>query len=193
MEKFILSLILAILAVLCCNFEPAIAGECDSYEREKLNEGYYKCVYKDPVGIPTIGVGFNLKKFGAKSEIESVGADYDKVLDGTQCLDDGQIEQLFNKDMATAKSCASRYVNNYNSIGSGPQSAIDDMAFNLGCGQLESFRTLKSKIESKDFSGAAQDMRSSLWCRQVGGRCDRDVSCMSSGAQEQERNENGIL
>lgn len=37
-------------------------GECNSYDREKLNEGYKLCVYKDSLGIPKIGVGFNLKK-----------------------------------------------------------------------------------------------------------------------------------
>lgn len=154
------------------------AGECNSYEREKLNEGYYKCVYKDPVGIPTVGVGFNLKKFGAKGEIESVGADYYAVLNGTQCLNDSQIERLFNKDMDSAVGCASGWLSNWNQLGSGPQSAIADMAFNLGCGQLHEFSSLRSALEDKDYSKAADDMRSSLWCRQVGSRCDRDIACM---------------
>lgn len=153
-------------------------GECNSYEREKLNEGYYKCVYKDPVGIPTIGVGFNLEKFGAKAEIESVGANYYAVLNGSQCLVDSQIEGLFNRDMKSAVDCASSWVSNWSSLGSGPQSAIADMAFNLGCAGLHEFVSLKSALENKDYSKAAEDMKASLWCRQVGTRCERDVSCM---------------
>ena len=154
------------------------AGECNSYEREKLNEGYYKCVYKDPVGIPTIGVRFNLEKFGARSEIESVGADYNAVLNGSQCLSDSQIERLFDNDMNSAVSCASGWLSNWSSLGSGPQSAIADMAFNLGCSGLHQFVSLKSALEQKDYNEAVEDMKASLWCRQVGYRCDRDIACM---------------
>ena len=171
------ALVFLLLAALSAAPE-ALGGECNSYEREKLNEGYYKCVYKDPVGIPTVGVGFNLDKFGAKAEIESVGANYGAVLNGTQCLDDQQIESLFNKDMGSAVGCASSWLSNWNQLGSAPQSAVADMAFNLGCAQLHGFASLKSALEDKDYSKAADDMRASLWCRQVGGRCDRDVDCM---------------
>ena len=123
-------------------FIQAMAGECDSYDREKLNEGYYKCVYKDPVGIPTVGVGFNLRKFGARSEIESVGANYDAVLNGSQCLSDSQIETLFNKDMDTAKDCVDGW-SGYSEISESAQSALNDMSFNLGCGTLGTFSRLQ--------------------------------------------------
>ena len=67
--KTLLGLLVAFLAVVDAQVE--LSGPCNSYDREKLNEGYYKCVYKDPVGIPTIGVGFNLEKANAREEIES--------------------------------------------------------------------------------------------------------------------------
>ena len=164
------------IAVFVACFVALKAGECDSYEREKLNEGYRTCVYKDSKGIPTVGVGFNLDKFGAKAEIESVGADYNKVLNGTQCLTDGQIETLFNRDMDTAKVCARGWISS--SLPSGPESAINDMAFNMGCATLHEFGTLKGYIEKGDYSGAAEDMKGTAWCRQVGYRCDHDVACM---------------
>jgi len=167
--------VIAITVFAAC-FVTLKAGECDSYDREKLNEGYKTCVYKDSMGIPTVGVGFNLKKIGAKGEIESVGADYYKVLNGSQCLDDRQIETLFNRDMDTAKGCAKSWIPS--SLPSGPESAINDMAFNMGCLTLHQFGTLKSYIEKGDYSGAAEDMKGTAWCRQVGYRCDRDVQCM---------------
>ena len=167
-----------LLVLLSASFVALEAGECNSYDREKLNEGYYKCVYKDPLGIPTVGVGFNLQKFGARAEIESVGANYNAVLNGSQCLDDSQIERLFNKDMDSAEGCASSWVSNWGSLGSGPQSAIDDMAFNMGCATLHEFTSLRTALEDEDYSKAAADMKASLWCRQVGSRCDRDVACM---------------
>ena len=156
-------------------FIQAMAGECDSYDREKLNEGYYKCVYKDPVGIPTVGVGFNLRKFGARSEIESVGANYDAVLKASaSALSD---RNSFYKDMDTAKDCVDGW-SGYSEISESAQSALNDMSFNLGCGTLGTFSRLRSAISDKNYSAAQQDMKESLWCRQVGGRCDRDVSCM---------------
>jgi GH24 family phage-related lysozyme (muramidase) len=176
MKVLFASLLLFIVIQTC------LSGECNSYSREKLNEGYKPCVYKDSLGIPTIGVGFNLRKFGARSEIESVGANYDAVLNGSQCLTDSQIEQLFNKDMDSAVSCASGWLgSSWGRIGSGPQSAIADMAFNMGCGTLREFTTLHSCLSSSppDYQGAVNSMKGSLWCRQVGQRCERDVECMN--------------
>ncbi len=187
-----LAIVMVVLVTVVFAVDQVIGGECDSYEREKLNEGYYKCVYKDPLGIPTIGVGFNLKKFGAQSEIESVGANYNNVLAGTECLDDGQIERLFNKDMDSAKGCSERFVSS--NIGDGPRSAINDMAFNMGCGSLGVFTTFKKDVEQGDYKEAAEDMKASLWCRQVGSRCTRDVDCMKAGiTASQESEDNGIL
>lgn len=166
------------MLVLAALLPAVLCGECNSYEREKLNEGYRTCVYKDPVGIPTIGVGFNLEKFGAKAEIESVGANYSAVLNGSQCLTDSQIERLFDRDMDTAVSCVSGWISNWSDIGSERQSAVADMSFNLGCGGVREFVSMKAAIEKGDYSTACAYMRSSLWCSQVGSRCDRDVNCM---------------
>ena len=155
-----------------------LAGECNSYEREKLNEGYYKCVYKDPVhgGLPTVGVGFNLDKSEARIAIEAVGANYDAVKNGSQCLNDSQIELLFTSDMDDAVSCVSGYVSN--NVGPGPRSALADMAFNMGCATLGNFTTLISYVNEEDYSKAVSDMKTTLWCLQVGQRCDRDAACM---------------
>ena len=159
----------------------SLEGPCNSYDREKLNEGYYECVYEDPIQhLPTIGVGCNLDKPGARSEIESVGADYDAVLNGSQCLTDSQIEKLFRQDMDTAVDCVSGWVSNWSSIAEPQQSALADMAFNLGCSKLKKFVKMKAAIEKGDYSWAANEMRNSLWCGQVGDRCSRDIDCMKT-------------
>jgi len=49
-------------------------------------EGNESCVYDDSMGIPTIGIGFNLQRSDAPSLIAGVGADYNSVLSGSQCL-----------------------------------------------------------------------------------------------------------
>lgn len=159
------------------------SGPCNSYEREKLNEGYVPHVYPDPIKrIPTIGVGFNLEKSGARQLIESVGADYDAVLKGWQDLTDVQIRALFEIDMETAVACVQSWPQ-WSSLGLGAQSALADMAFNLGCSKLSGFKRLRAALSTSppDLKLAAREMRDSLWCRQVGQRCDRDVACMLQG------------
>lgn len=90
-------------------------------------------MYPDPVThVLTIGVGFNLEKPGAKEQIEGVGAEYNAVLNGSQCLNATQIETLFKEDMNTAVSCASSWLVRWSSLGVASQSVIADMAFNLG-------------------------------------------------------------
>ena len=157
------------------------AGTCNSYEREKVNEGYYKCVYKDPLGIPTIGVGFNLKKSGARHMIMGVGANYDAILMNKECLSDSQIMILFHRDMATAIKCASRWLGmNWYYLSADAQSAVADMAFNMGCSKLRRFVKMHAALSQypPNYKSARKEMRSSLWCHQVGKRCNRNQRCM---------------
>lgn len=120
-------------------------------------------------------------KFGARSRIKGVGADYWKLLSKAQCLYDIQIRKLFEKDMNIAVSCAKMFVGrNWFEIGTRRQSAISDMAFNLGCRGLYKFINLRSALRSDppNYNKAILEMKNSRWCRQVGNRCGRDVSCM---------------
>lgn len=159
----------------------ALKGECNSYEREQLNEGYKPCMYKDSRGIRTIGIGFNLEKNGARSAIESVGANYNEVLYGTQCLEDWQIKHLFNEDMQTAINCAKHFISG---IGDTALSAVADMAFNLGCAKLQQFKNFRAALEQRRFPEAIKELKTSLLCRQVGQRCDRNAACIRQGLYE---------
>jgi len=65
----------------------ASCGSCDDIQTMIAeSEGNESCVYNDSLGIPTIGIGFNLQRSDAPSLIASVGADYNSVLNGSQCL-----------------------------------------------------------------------------------------------------------
>lgn len=175
----------AILAVLLFEAVHSLSGTCNSYSREKLNEGYFKCVYNDPLGIPTVGVGFNLKKAGARKRITDVGANYNNVLKKKKCLNDNQIRDLFDDDMAEAVQCASGWLSKvWSKMGKTRQSAVADMAFNLGCGRLKQFKNMKAALERQDYTKAAAEMRNSRWCRQVKSRCDRDIACMKTTSKK---------
>ena len=172
---------LALTAVLLFEDVQSLSGKCNSYEREKINEGHFRCVYKDPRGIPTIGVGFNLKKSGARMRITNIGANYKNILRKSECLTDSQIKDLFDDDMAEAVQCARSWLSKvWSKLGSTRQSVIADMAFNMGCSSLKQFKRMKAAIEEQDYTKAAAEMRNSRWCRQVKSRCDRDIKCMQS-------------
>ena len=157
-----------------------LSGVCNSYGREKLYEGYHTRVYLDSRGIRTIGVGFNLEKAGAQQQIEGVGADYDAVLNGRQDLTDWQIRTLFNQDMNTAVRCVTSWIPRWSLLGLAPQSALADMAFNLGCTKLMNFHCLWTALSRSppDLNWAAIEMQNSDWCGQMGLRCDHDVTCI---------------
>ena len=176
--------LLLYLFAACISVVLGVNGPCNTYERLVLNEGKKKCVYLDSLGIPTVGIGFNLERSDARSRLTAVGANYNAVLKGSVCLTDQQIKQLFNQDMSDAVSCASSWLPNWNMIDTSPQSALADMAFNLGCPRLRQFRRLRAALSRNppNYQDAAKEMRNSRWCRQVKSRCDRDVQCMQQGS-----------
>ena len=92
------------LATVLAAAQATFTGPCNTYEAEKVNEGYYLYAYTDPVGLRTVGVGFNLEKSGARSRIASIGANYNAVKSGSQPLSDAQIQSLFWQDMESSVS-----------------------------------------------------------------------------------------
>ena len=159
-----------------------LSGTCNSYEREKLNEGYKPLVYIDTVGHPTVGIGFNLDRSDARRRLALADADYDKIRAGSATLADYQIKILFHNDMANAVSCASSWLSQvWGRMSTDQKSAVADMAFNLGCDGLQKFRNMRAALVRGDYDGAAAEMRNSKWCRQVKTRCDRNIVCMKGG------------
>ncbi|KAL5515784.1 hypothetical protein EMCRGX_G001003 [Ephydatia muelleri] len=116
-----------------------------------------------------VGIGFNLEKNGARQRISGVGANYDKVKAGSQCLSDIQIKRLFWQDMNSSVSCVSSWLPNWSSLRNGPKSAVVDMAFNLGCAGVKKFKKMKAALTQSlpNYAQAAAQMKSSLWCKQL--------------------------
>ena len=160
----------------------SLSGTCNSYEREKLNEGYKPRVYLDTEGHPTVGIGFNLDRSDARRRLSAVGANYDQIRAGSATLTDYQIRTLFNDDMANAVNCAYSWLSQvWGRMNNNQRSAVADMAFNLGCYGLQQFKNMKAALLRGDYGGAAAEMRNSKWCRQVKSRCDRNIACMKGG------------
>lgn len=146
-------------------------------ERHEGRKGH---VYTDSVGHPTIGVGFNLDRAGARERIEQLGLDYDKVRSGQQDLTDQQIDALRNKDIEDAESIARRELDNFDELSPDRKDAMTDMAFNLGAKGFAGFKKMIDAVESEDWDRAIEEMKNSKWAQQVGtGRVTDDVDLMS--------------
>jgi GH24 family phage-related lysozyme (muramidase) len=145
------------------------------------NEGKRAHVYTDTAGHPSVGIGFNLDRQGAKDAIQAVGADYDKVRAGQQDLTDDQISRLFEQDLNQAVGEASSLVSNFSSLDDPRQFVVVDMIFNLGSSGFGQFHHAIAAIQSQDWEAAGEAMTQSSWYSQVGHRAEKDVQMMKTG------------
>ena len=146
-----------------------------------LHEGYRTKTYRDSVGVPTIGVGFNLQRKDAQYLLTSIGADYDAVLRGDHELTDDQIQFLLDYTLSDSIQSAKAIINNYDDLFDVRKRVVIDMIFNLGMRGFFKFHRTRQAIEDSEFKLAAQYMRESLWCGQVKSRCSRLSNMMESG------------
>lgn len=138
-----------------------------------LHEGKESKVYKDSEGIPTIGVGYNLKRAGAKKQIEDLGLNYEKIVSGDQTLSDTQIDKLLDGDMDDAiKSCKAVFPK-FGDLSEVRQRVLADMMFNLGKTRFEGFKKMVAAVKDGKFANAADEMKDSKWYLQVKARGKR--------------------
>ena len=162
---------------------PVTPGDGGSQAKDliTLHEGYEQCVYTDTTGHKTIGIGFNLERNDAPAIIQSEGADFDAVYSGGQCLTDAQINDIFSKDLATATQGAQSCVTSFKDQCDDIQSVLIDLSFNLGQSGLCEFSTFIDMINKNDYANAAADLKTTLWCSQVGNRCLDDTDIIEYG------------
>jgi lysozyme len=149
------------------------------------HEGWRNRVYLDTKGLPTVGVGFNMKAAGAKALMGSLGIDYINVLSGASLLTNVQVQELFDKSTNYAIATANVLVPSFPNLPDPVQMAITDMAFNLGYTGLEGFENFIAALSKTppDFSTAVTEMRNSLWARQLPVRSSDDINLVLSVIQ----------
>ena len=147
------------------------------------HEGHERHVYPDSLKIPSIGIGFNLKRSGARNALAAVGADYDQVLAGKQDLTDAQIDALFVKDLDGAIAGAKRQVPNFDQLPFNARLVVVDMMF-MGEGAFAGFKKMIAALKAFDYDTAADEMKDSKWYGQVGLRGPDDEALMRSAANQ---------
>ena len=148
--------------------------------RVKQHEGVKPTKYIDSRGIPTVGVGFNLRRTDADQKLKSVGANPTKVKQGKQALNNSQIETLLVGDLKSSKEAANRLVGSLAQHPSGVQGVLVEMAFNLGATGLAEFKNFLTAVKSKNYTAAAKEMLKSSWSKQVGDRAKTLATIVSN-------------
>jgi len=127
-----------------------------------IDEGLKPKVYKDSLGIETIGVGRNLRDKGLSpleiqfllaNDIDDVCRDLDRSLPWWRVMNETR------------------------------QNVLANMCFNMGIARLLGFKKALAAMKEERWSDAATEMRSSKWAEQVGDRAKRLAKLMERGEE----------
>lgn len=132
------------------------------------HEGCEANIYNDSLGIPTIGIGHNLKANPLPAGMSPP-------------LTPDQINQLFQADLAVATNAVTNALPWFSLTDPVRQAVIIDMTFNMGIRTLLTFHHTLGYVQDGDWQNAANGMLASLWAKQVGIRATEDASMMVCG------------
>jgi len=138
----------------------------------RRDEGVEYSPYNDTMGIPTVGVGHNLKV----SPIPEGWA---------YPLTDAQVDQLLNDDLNIVFNVLDYNLGWWRNLDEVRQRVLANMCFNMGIATLLQFHNTLRAMQTGDYLGAAAAMSASAWAGQVGDRATRLISAMSSGVMQE--------
>ncbi len=144
----------------------------------KKHEGIRTRTYADSLGIETVGVGFNLRRSGAREVVTKVGADYDKVLAGTQDLTPDQIDTLLNQDIADCVKDLHLLFPGFDAMPAPAQMVLTDMRFQLGGNGLRAFKNTLQSFRDGRWADAAAGIKASAMYKQVPVRCNENIALL---------------
>jgi lysozyme len=139
----------------------------------RRDEGVRYSRYLDTAGIPTVGVGHNLRA-------NPLPAGW------TFPLTDDQVNQLLAHDIAVTTAALSLHLPWWAHLDEVRQRVVANMAFNLGVGTLLAFHNTLAAIQSGRYGDAANGMKASAWFKQVGARAERLCQAMATGVMPDE-------
>jgi lysozyme len=125
----------------------------------ELHEGKKPKVYLDSQGIPTIGIGRNLRDKG---------------------LTEVEIEFLLDNDIDECESDLKTF-DWWDDLDDVRQRVLLDMRFNLGPSKFRGFKRTLKAVQDGKYTDAAKFMLDSKWAKQVKGRARRLALMMEHG------------
>ena len=145
----------------------------------KTNEGVRRKVYKDSLGIKTIGVGENMERAGARERFVSRGLDFDGLLAGKVQLTDAQIDSLLDEEINTCVRDLEDRFAAFHDFPEAAQLVLIDLRFNLGAAGLSTFVNTLRAFKEFRFKDAAANLLKSKYASQVGPRAQRNAKLLN--------------
>jgi lysozyme len=138
-------------------------------------------VYKDTLGIDTIGIGRNLEDRGITKEeldwmdIPSMDAVYEYGITEADAMYLAKNDvQIVEEELVRAHPC----VEDLDAV---RQLVLMDMAFNMGVPRLRKFTKMWNAVHENKFDIAAKEMLDSRWAIQVKSRSTKLAHAMHHG------------
>ncbi len=142
-------------------------------DRLVVDEGERLKVYKDSLGIDTIGVGFNLEEPANHSIFQNVvGFSVEEAKKG-RLITKAQSRELLAITADRARLDAERLLPQLESYPPEVQDAITNFVFNVGLRTAGKFVNTFAAIKRRDGTAAASGIRNSRYYQQVGKRGER--------------------
>lgn len=118
----------------------------------KRDEGFKGFLYKDPVGVQTIGFGRNLEDHG---------------------ITKAEAEYLLRNDIASAVSTANSIFDNFYAMPDAAQRVIVNVIVNTGPAGFRSFRHFIAAVQREDWRSAELELLDSQAAKQLPKRYQR--------------------
>jgi len=145
------------------------------------HEGLRLQVYKDTLGIDTIGIGRNLEDRGITKEeldwmdIPNMDAVYEYGITEADAMYLAKNDvQIVEEELVRAHPCVDK-------LDAVRQLVLMDMAFNMGVPRLRKFTKMWNAIHENKFDIAAKEMLDSRWAVQVKSRSTKLAHAMHHG------------
>lgn len=139
-------------------------------------EGFRDKVYKDTVGKPTVGFGFNLEAPGTRQELTKAGINVRDLLSGKKTLTKEEalpvFDKLYNKASEEAKNAFDRLKlgKGFDNLREDYKDILSDLSYNMGAGGVAQFRKTMELMAADKPKELAANLEKSKWYRQVGDR-----------------------
>jgi len=156
------------------------------YDREDLikqlahHEGVVLKVYKDSLGIDTIGIGRNLAHRGIEViELTHIQKTMSEVFTNGITKEDAYF--LANRDIEIVEGELLHTRAVVKDLDAVRQRVLVDMGFNMGIPRLNRFFRMWGAINEQEYKSAAEEMQDSLWAGQVKSRANTLSYAMEHG------------
>ncbi len=153
----------------------------DFIQKLIAHEGLRLEVYKDSLGIDTIGIGRNLEDRGiTKEELDWMDIPNMAIVH-TMGITEADAMYLAENDVQIVEEELVRAHPCVNKLDAVRQLVVMDMAFNMGVPRLCKFKNMWNAIHEENYIAAAKEMLDSRWAVQVKSRSTKLANAMHNG------------